>query len=146
MSRQVVRGFDPGRFRALREAAGLSRADIARRGGLSVNTISTWERGIAIPNVDTLAAAVDVIGAAMADVVIVADDELTLADLRVRAGLTQPQLAAAASLATTTVAYLEQGHLTLGPHHTERLADALHLPPDQIIDASERSRIRDDSL
>jgi putative transcriptional regulator len=52
-----------GRLKELREAAGLTQAELAERSGLSQKAISQWEQGVARPlwdNVIALAAALGV--------------------------------------------------------------------------------------
>lgn len=55
------------RIKQLREAAGLSQADLAQLAGKSVETISNFERGKTIPSVRTLAALTPHLDCSMAD-------------------------------------------------------------------------------
>ena len=142
MSRKVVRGFSASRFREVRERQGFTRAELARLSEVSVGAIRNWEVEDAVPQVDTLYRVVSVLGVAITDVVLVAPEERQLSDLRVLAGLTQPQLAARAELATTTVAGLEQGHVRLQGTHAEQLAKALELPVAVVEDAYMRTHSR----
>ena len=142
MSRKVLRGFDPQRFRAARASAQLSRSELARLADISVGSVRAWEVGEVTPQVDTLARTAKVLGVSIAELVPLEDDDLQLVDLRVRAGLTQPQLAAEAGLPTTTLAALEQGHLRMQPHQATVIAAALKLPQATVEAAYHRSRTR----
>lgn len=120
----------------------MSRADLARHADLSVGAIRSWEVAGTNPQVDTLARAAMALNVEMADLVVLDPQETHLSDLRVLAGLTQPQLAAVAGLSTTALAGLEQGHIRLRGDHIDRLASALKVAPDLIQSAYERSRNR----
>lgn len=137
-----MRGFAGERMRSIREQAGMSRADLARYADLSVGAIRSWEVDGTNPQVDTLARAAAALGVEMGDLVVLDAQEMHLSDLRVLAGLTQPQLAVAAGLSTTALAGLEQGHVRLRPDHVNRLASALHVAPELIQSTYERSRKR----
>ena len=82
------------------------------------------------------------LGLAMRDVIDVQDGEELLSDLRVLKGMTQPELAAEAGLATSTLAGLEQGHLRLRNIHIQGLSRALDLPEDVVASAYARTRSR----
>lgn len=142
MSRTVTSGFNPTAFRAAREAAGVTRADLARVSDVSVGALHAWETSRSLPQVDTLSRAVAALGLAMRDVIDVQDGEELLSDLRVLKGMTQPELAAEAGLATSTLAGLEQGHLRLRNIHIQGLSRALDLPEDVVASAYARTRSR----
>lgn len=55
------------RLRELREAAGLTQAELADRAGLNQDTLSNWERGHRVPNVASLPILVDALGASLDD-------------------------------------------------------------------------------
>lgn len=50
------------KIQVLREQAGLSKADVARRLGLDLSAICHWERGTAIPRADKLPLLADMFG------------------------------------------------------------------------------------
>lgn len=50
------------KIQTLREKAGLSQAEVARRLGLDFSTVSHWERGTAIPRADKLPVLADLFG------------------------------------------------------------------------------------
>lgn len=142
VSRKVLRGFDPQRLLSARTDARLTRSEVARLADVSVGAVRSWEVGEVTPQVDTLASVARVLGVPIAQLVPLDDSELQLFDLRVRVGLTQPQLAAAANLPTTTLAALERGHLKMQPHHAAALAAALELPVKDVEVAYHRTRNR----
>ena len=121
MGRRVRRGFDRELFREAVKAAGLPPADLARLADISPATIHSWERRGGSPDVERLARIAAVLGVDITAFVHVSDDECFPADLRVRKGLTQVQLAAAAGLSTTVVSGFE------------RTPDVLYIKTDGII-------------
>lgn len=56
-----------------------------------------------------------------------------LRDLRIRAGLTQTELAVRAKVSRTTVIRLEGGDPNVRPTTLRRLARALHRKPEELI-------------
>ena len=63
-------------------------------------------------------------------------------DLRVLRGLTQPQLANATGLSTTTIGSIERGEVTLSDANAQAIAAALKLSPQTYQQAFERVRTR----
>lgn len=88
MSRSIVENFDPERFAALRERAGLTRAELAHKANLSRNTIFHWESGVYQPTIDSLVQTLSILRATPSEVVTLSSTQApTLADLRVAVGL-----------------------------------------------------------
>lgn len=106
VSRRVLRGFAPERFKALRKAA-MTTSHLVRLSGVTASTIYGWEKGTYTPQVDKLAAVMKILGRPIEDVVNVPDDERYPGDWRVLGGLTQPQLAAAAGITTAKLQRIE---------------------------------------
>lgn len=108
VSRRVLRGFDPERFKALRKSA-MTMSDLARTSGVTSSTIYAWEAGTFTPQVDKLASVMKALGSPIGHVVVVPADERYPGDWRVLCGLTQPQLAAAAGMTTGKLQRIECG-------------------------------------
>jgi transcriptional regulator with XRE-family HTH domain len=128
MSRRILRGFDRSALLAAREDAKLGPAEVARLADVSAGAVYSWERGDSTPSVDTLSRVAVVLGVPISELVPIPEDELYLGDLRVLAGLTQPQLAKKAEISTSSLAQLERGQARLKPELAQRIADALSPP------------------
>lgn len=48
-------------IQAMREKAGLSKAEVARRLGLDLSAVCHWERGVTVPRTDTLPRLADIL-------------------------------------------------------------------------------------
>lgn len=142
VSRRVMRGFDPTAFSQARQDAGLSRKDLARLARTGRATIDNWETGRATPQIDVLVRASEVLNVPIDTFVKIAADQRYPGDLRVLHGLTQPQLATATGLSTTTIGAIERGEVTLSDANATAIATALQLSPHAYQQAYERSRTR----
>lgn len=142
MGRRVRRGFDRELFREAVKAAGLPRSDLARLADISPATIHSWERRGGSPDVERLARIAAVLGVDITAFVHVSDDECFPADLRVRKGLTQVQLAAAAGLSTTVVSGFERAETRWSVKKAEKLAPVLGVSIDVLQQAWQRARTR----
>ncbi len=137
-----MRGFKPQALTAARVAARMTMGDLARLAGVGLTTISGWESGARSPQADLLATVAEVLEVSLAELVHVPASERMLSDLRVLAGLTQPQLAEHIGIATSSLANIERGIKPLSPTNRGRMAAALQVP-ESIIDAAyERARRR----
>ena len=85
-------------------------------------------------------AVLKVLEAPVAAVVAIDRSDALLSDLRILAGLTQPELAAAAGIPTSTLAALERGHRPLSESSAGALAVALGATGDDVQAAYERTR------
>jgi transcriptional regulator with XRE-family HTH domain len=63
----VSRRFSPTRLTQLREAAGLSRTDVAFAARRSEQSVSLWERGKVTPSFEVLAQVATIIGCQVDD-------------------------------------------------------------------------------
>ncbi|VAZ69638.1 hypothetical protein LAUMK40_05801 [Mycobacterium kansasii] len=142
MTRRVLRGFDAATFAALRQERGLSVSDLARLGDIGTSTIHAWEAGTRTPQVDLLARVMDVLGAAIDQVVCIDPEERYPGDWRVMKGMTQPELAAAAKIATTTLRAIERADQSLSDHNARTLAAVLGISVDTYHAAYRRARNR----
>ncbi|MGL6234926.1 MAG: helix-turn-helix domain-containing protein [Segniliparus sp.] len=145
MSRRVLRGFNRHRFTKARlsfKRKGISNHDLSRLSGVSESTLRKWQTGEVKPNIDKLVAALNVLETPVSAVVVVRAEERTLVDLRVLAGFTQPQLAKAAGISTTTLSTLERGSTPLSSERAETLAPLLGVSVTEISAAWQRARDR----
>lgn len=112
----MASGVDPSELRAARENAGLTQHELARLvGAAGGERISRWELGTSVPRPDfllKLATALDIpaLGLIRLDGAIP-----DLRALRLQAGLTVPDLAAAVNVAPPTYYAWEQGRWTRLP-------------------------------
>jgi transcriptional regulator with XRE-family HTH domain len=132
-------GFDPGRLRQLRVAAGLSQRELAARAGTDRPTIAEYESGDRAPFYDRLAMLASALGVPPTE--LTQAGASTLAELRVAAGLTQLAAAEHAGLIRTRYSALERGEVaTLDPTIATRLAQTFGVTPAQIATAHAQSR------
>lgn len=141
VSRRVLRGFDPKRFNALRKSRTVMM-ELARLSGVNSSTIYAWEAGTFTPQVDKLAAVMKVLGAPIEDVVRVPRNERYPGDWRVLCGVTQPQLAAKAGIATTTLKKIERGEVNLSNENAAILSRLLNTSTEEYMAAWRRARDR----
>ncbi|MFD4268140.1 helix-turn-helix transcriptional regulator [Rhodococcus sp. NPDC058481] len=142
MSRRILRGFNPAALEQARKERRLSRAELGRLAEVSTTAVLYWETGRSVPQVDTLTRVVRVLEIPVEQVVNIEPNERYLGDLRVVAGLTQPQLAASIGISTTSLATLERGQSRLKETVATRLAKALDTSVQDVTDAYERTRTR----
>lgn len=142
MTRRPLRGFDRERMIELRTEKGYTRGDLARFAEVSVAAVRSWESGQATPQVDRLARVANALEVPMSDLVQIPPHERYLGDLRIQAGLTQPQLAREVGISTASLSSLELGETVLRESVAERLGKALGLETAEVRAAYERSRTR----
>lgn len=142
MTRRVLHGFDRHAFRALRHRADISVSDLSRLSGASLSTIHHWEAGTRTPQIDILAAVMAVLKAPIDAVVLIAPDQRYPGDWRVMSGLTQPQLAASAHIATAILQRIERGEYPLSDKNAEALAGVLGITADEYRAAYQRAKQR----
>ncbi|KXO95776.1 hypothetical protein AXK56_16320 [Tsukamurella pulmonis] len=167
MARVVQREFSARQFRALLDEFELSTAELARRSGVSVSSISKWQRegrkSQTTPQVDVLWTAVAAIAAVaiasgrgeyaeqtaievtdrlMERVIVVPAERRELADWRALRGFVQPDLAQRAEVSTSLLSLLERGAATLTDEVADRLAAVLRVSPDEVRRAWLRTKTR----
>ncbi|MEN4464194.1 helix-turn-helix transcriptional regulator [Mycolicibacterium conceptionense] len=142
MSRAVRRGFRREHFAELLDASGMSRGDIARLAEMSPASIHSWIRRGVDPDVERLSRVAKVLDVGMDEFVAVPDDECFPSDLRIRAGLTQVQLATAAGLSTTVLSGFERAETRWSERKGAAIAAVLGVSVDELRKAWERSRTR----
>ena len=116
--------------------------DLARFAEVSVAAVRAWESGQATPQVDRLARVAAALDVPMSELVRISPHDRYLGDLRVQAGLTQPQLALQAGISTASLSSLELGETSLREPVAERLARALEVDTAEVRAAYERARTR----
>lgn len=142
MSRRVLRGFDRAAFTQAINDSGLSVSDIARGADIGTATIHAWKRGSATPQVDFLARVMGLLEIPIEAVVPIPADERFPGDWRVIRGMTQPALAAAARIATTTLRGIERADIALTEKNAEALSALLDLDAAVYKEAYSRARKR----
>lgn len=102
--------FDACKLREARLALGLSQVQAAQRVGVSPSVFNSWESRGRRPSVRNLARVAAALGLSVSDLFAADSDVVgTLIELRVRAGLTQLQLAAELGVSQTQVSDWERG-------------------------------------
>lgn len=145
MGRRVHRGFDREALRAALKAAkanGVPRSDLARLAGISVSTLRSWDRRGGAPDIERLSRLCAVLGIEVTDLVHVPDDEAMPSDFRIRKGLTQVQLAAAAGMSTTVLSDFERAESRWSPTKATKIAAVLGISIDDLERAWQRARTR----
>ena len=140
--RQGAPGFDARRLRSAREAAALTQGALAQAADVHINEVVEWEAGRRVPRVDAVAALARALRVSPLDLLDRDDDQdLTLHQLRVVAGLSQQQTAERARLLRTTYSGIERGLTAhLAPNDAAAIARALRVEEDQVRTAHAASR------
>jgi transcriptional regulator with XRE-family HTH domain len=142
MTRRVLRGFNAQAFAEARRRHGISASDLARLADVTPQTILNWERGRGTPQVDLLARVMRILDTPIEQVVTIPVGERYPEDWRVIKGMTQPELAAAASIATTTLRGIERADAALTDKNALYLAKHLGISVDAYQAAYQRARQR----
>lgn len=142
VSRRVTRGFDPARLVNLRSARKITRADLARLTDVGESTLHHWEHGTRSPQIDLLARVVAALDGSIADVVSIPDGDTFPGDLRILAGLTQPELGRRSGVGTSAITRIERGQAALTPESARKLCQVLGVSIETYRAAYERARSR----
>jgi transcriptional regulator with XRE-family HTH domain len=142
MTRRVLRGFNSQAFAEARRQQGISVSDLSRLADVSQAAIFNWEAGKSTPQVDLLARVMRILEAPIEKVVTIAAAERYPGDWRVIKGLTQPELAAAAKIATTTLRGIERADIGLSDANAANLASLLGITVEQYRAAYQCARQR----
>lgn len=130
------------RLAVLRKEAGLLQTELAAKLGTSDRRVGEWERGQAQPQPRYLLTAAQALGVDALQLLDVDAQDPPLLALRLSAGLTLHQLAAATGVAVTTYVRLEKGNVRSEPGRDllQALAAALGVESDRVEQAVTRSR------
>lgn len=142
MTRRVLRGFHTEAFAAARRRTGISVSDLSRLANVSAATIFNWEAGKGTPQVDLLARVMRILDSPIEEVVTIPPGERYPGDWRVIKGLTQPELAAAAKIATTTLRGIERADAGLNEKNATILAQHLGISVEEYRASYQRARER----
>jgi transcriptional regulator with XRE-family HTH domain len=142
VSRRVTRGFDPAKLKQLRVKRRMNRADLARLAEVGESTLHHWEHGTRSPQIDLLARVMNKLEASVTDVVVVPDAETFPGDLRIRAGLTQPELGRLSGIGTSAITRIERGQIALTAEAVDKLSAVLVVAPERYRAAYDRVRAR----
>lgn len=139
----MVSGLDPSVLRAAREKAGLTQHELARLvGAAGGERISRWELGASVPRPDFLVKLARALDIPTLRLIHIDGEVPDLRALRLKAGLTVPELAAAVNVAVPTYYAWEQGRWTRLPAATqlESLARGLADTVDVVAAAFQEAR------
>ncbi|GAA3518910.1 helix-turn-helix domain-containing protein [Nocardioides daeguensis] len=139
----MVSGLDPSVLRAAREKAGLTQHELARLvGAAGGERISRWELGASVPRPDFLVKLARALDIPTLRLIHLDGEVPDLRALRLNAGLTVPELAAAVNVAVPTYYAWEQGRWTRLPAATqlESLARGLADTVDVVATAFQEAR------
>jgi transcriptional regulator with XRE-family HTH domain len=128
--------FDADLLRRTRLAAGLSRAQLAKRIGADPTIVKAWETKGVRPTVNNLTRVAEALDLAVGDLY-EADDTShgSLADLRVAAGLNQRELAQRVGVSQTSISKWERAKTRPSWDEISRYAQVLGVVPTAIADA-----------
>ena len=142
MTRRVLRGFDAQAFAEARRQKGISVSDLSRLADVSQATVFNWESGKSTPQVDLLARVMRILDAPIERVVTIPADDRYPGDWRVIRGLTQPELAAAVKIPTTTLRGIERADAALTAGNADKLSTYLGISVEEYRAAYQRARER----
>lgn len=141
----MASGIDPAALRAARERAGLTQHELARlvdvAGG---ERVSRWERGSSVPKPDILLRLAEVLGLRPPE--LLATRETGAADLRtlrIAAGLSAAEIAAAVHISRRTYVRWEGGRWARLPseQYLRALASLLRASPADVVAALQHSKL-----
>lgn len=140
MPRPLYRGFRGARLRELREGRAWTQEQLAVRVGVFPTMIGKWERQAVTPEPGSVRQLAKVLEVAPQEFSDLSPDEGTFTDLRVWAGLTRADAAAAAGVSERKLFLLE--HLTQRPSSdvAARLAGVYDVTVEQLLAAWDRGR------
>jgi transcriptional regulator with XRE-family HTH domain len=142
MTRWSVAGFRRDKMRSARRSAGLSRADLAAIIDCAESTVRGWEDGTAVPHGPYLRNLADALGITVPGLLDEPDADLTLGDLRARAGLLQADAAAGLGVSVPTLSETERGNRPVPDERISALASLYGVPVEQVRRAARVTRER----
>lgn len=142
MTRRVLRGFDAQAFADTRRRSGIPVSELARLADVAQATIFNWEAGNGTPAINLLARVMKILDAPIGQVITIGPEERFPGDWRALKGMTQPELAAAAGIAPTTLRGIERADAALTDTNAAALAGVLGISADDYRAAYLRARQR----
>ena len=130
MTRRVLRGFDAQAFADTRRRSGIPVSELARLADVAQATIFNWEAGNGTPAINLLARVMKILDAPIGQVITIGPEERFPGDWRALKGMTQPELAAAAGIAPTTLRGIERADAALTDTNAAALAGVLGISAD----------------
>ena len=131
----MTSGVDPGALRAARESAGLTQHELARLvGAAGGERISRWELGMSEPRPDFLIKLAQILRIPTLELIRFEGEIPDLRALRLKAGLTVPELASRTNVSVPTYLRWEAGRWTRLPSAAiiEALGRAVEEPADVV--------------
>lgn len=142
----MASGIDPSALRAAREIAGLTQHELARLvGAAGGERVSRWELGTSVPRPDFLVKLARALDIPTLRLIHLEGEIPDLRALRLKAGLTVPELAARTNIAVKTYYSWEVGRWTRlpSPSTIEALGRVFDEPADVVAAAfNEAQRLR----
>lgn len=140
MPRPSYRGFRGAHLRELRERHEWTQEQLAVRLGVFPTMIGKWERGTVAPGASNIAKLAKLFGVPAQDFSDVDPAALSLAELRVRSGMTRPQAAASSGISQRRLTQYE--HSTCRPVGADatELGRMYDVAPELLLAAYDRDR------
>lgn len=127
--------FDAAELRRAREAAGLSRAQLATRVKTDSEVVSLWEERGVTPTPGRIKQIAEAVGVPVDHLYRVSTGTSPLVAMRTRAGLSQRALAQRVGVSQALVSRLERGRAELTPELSQSISEALGVSVDEIAAA-----------
>ncbi|MBA4025047.1 MAG: transcriptional regulator [Gordonia sp.] len=138
MPRGGVAGFSPDALRRAIQKAGLTVDELGGLIDVSRQAIEAWLRSETVPSPKSLRKAAEALDVDPSSLTLNNSRSAQLADLRVRAGLSQAAAAVQAGISATTLRQAERGQRkTLDPDLAHALAHAYGVSVDEVMTAWE---------
>lgn len=129
-------GFvSPSTLRGAMRRHNLTGVQVAARVGVNPSTVRNWLAGRTAPSSTKLAALADVLDLSIKDLTGGVEGPDTLADLRIKAGLSQEKLAEEIGFSQSSYSAIEQGASGLTDRARECLATFYGISEDEVREA-----------
>jgi transcriptional regulator with XRE-family HTH domain len=137
-SAERVVKFDPGALRTIRGTRELTLDALAARVGAARSTLIGYEKGRLVPGIDSLAALAAALDVDPLDLTSATLETATVADLRVRRGLSKAALAAELGVSPASWDAIERGRRPLRDDLATRAARLLRVDLAELAAAQRR--------
>lgn len=128
--------FDGPRLARAREAAGLTRAQLAEKIGVGADVVGLWETRGVTPAAQHRPKVAEAVGLQVFDLYKPPEGTEGISGLRVRAGLSQRRLAQLVGVPQSTLSGWERGTVRLPDEKAALLASALSVTEDEVAQAA----------